>query len=173
MRCLFAVSSWFVQRASLTVYIDPCDVTNRYYTILYRTVVVNEKKNRSLVFSGSGFFCPHWIYLSHIPVSALGKNTKQTAARWPYADPWRHCNVNIASPCRISAYSRFSGRLLQAFFNINEVLYSEQENNSSFVWGWDRKIRPSWSPFVITRQASWCQSVILVTDFSISPSHSW
>ena len=53
MRCLFAVSSWFVQRASLTVYIDPSDVTNKYYTVLYRTVVVYEKKNRSLVFSGS------------------------------------------------------------------------------------------------------------------------
>ena len=53
MRCLFAVSSWFVQRASLTVNIDLSDVINRYYTVLYRTVVVYEKKNRSLVFSGS------------------------------------------------------------------------------------------------------------------------
>ena len=53
MRCLFPVSSWFVQRASLTVNIDLSDVTNRYYTVLYRTVVVYEKKNRSLVFSGS------------------------------------------------------------------------------------------------------------------------
>ena len=89
MRCLFAVSSWFGQRASLTVNIDLSDVTNRYYTVLYRTVVVYEQKNRSLVFSGSrkkpnpwvhrssgklgkprfplerwafglGFFCPHW-----------------------------------------------------------------------------------------------------------------
>ena len=33
--------------------IDLSDVTNRYYTVLYRTVVVYEKKNRSLVFSGS------------------------------------------------------------------------------------------------------------------------
>ena len=53
MRCLFAVSSWFVQRASLTVNIDLSDVINKYYTVLYRTVVVYEKKNRSLVFSGS------------------------------------------------------------------------------------------------------------------------
>ena len=53
MRCLFAVSSRFVQRASLTVNIDLSDVFNRYYTVLYRTVVVYEKKNRSLVFSGS------------------------------------------------------------------------------------------------------------------------
>ena len=53
MRCLFAVSSWSIQRASLTVNIDLSDVTNKYYTVLYRTVVVYEKKNRSLVFSGS------------------------------------------------------------------------------------------------------------------------
>ena len=52
MRRLFAVSSRFVQRASLTVNIDLSDVTNRCYTVLYRTVVVYEKKNRSLVFSG-------------------------------------------------------------------------------------------------------------------------
>ena len=52
MLCLFAVSSRFVQRASLTVNIDLSDVTNKYYTVLYRTVVVYEKKNRSLVFSG-------------------------------------------------------------------------------------------------------------------------
>ena len=88
MRCLFAVSSWFVQRASLTISIDLSDVTNKYFTVLYCTVVVYEKKNPSLVFSGErkiptlgstvqweprqasfptgtvgprfGFFCPHW-----------------------------------------------------------------------------------------------------------------
>ena len=52
-RCLFAVSSRFVQRVSLIVNIDLSDVTNRYNTVLYPTVVVYEKKNRSLVFSGS------------------------------------------------------------------------------------------------------------------------
>ena len=53
MPCLIAVSSLFVQRTSLTVNIDLFDVTNRYYTVLYRTVVVYEKKKRSLVFSDS------------------------------------------------------------------------------------------------------------------------
>ena len=33
--------------------IDLNDVTNKYYTVLYRTVMLYEKKNRSLVFSGS------------------------------------------------------------------------------------------------------------------------
>ena len=54
MRCLFAVSSLFVQRTSLTVNIDLSDVTNRYYTVPYRRVAFRiEKKKRSLVFSGS------------------------------------------------------------------------------------------------------------------------
>ena len=44
MRCLFAVSSWFVQRASLTVNIDLSDVINKYYTVPHRKVVVYEKK---------------------------------------------------------------------------------------------------------------------------------
>ena len=39
--------------------------------------------------------------------------------------------------------------------------------------GWDSKIRALWSLFVITRQASWCQSAILGRDFSIPPSHVW
>ena len=52
MHCLYAISSWIVQCASLTVNIDLSDVTNKYYTVLYRTVVVYEKKNLSLVFSG-------------------------------------------------------------------------------------------------------------------------
>ena len=37
----------------MTENIHLSDVTNKYYTVLYRTVVVYEKKNRSLVFSGS------------------------------------------------------------------------------------------------------------------------
>ena len=53
MHCLFAVSSRFVKRVIDDVNIDLSDVTNKYYTVLYRTVVVYEKKNRSLVFSGS------------------------------------------------------------------------------------------------------------------------
>ena len=48
-----ALLSGFVQRVSLTVNFDLSDVTNRYYTVPYRTVLVYENKNRSLVFSGS------------------------------------------------------------------------------------------------------------------------
>ena len=52
-------------------------------------------------------------------------------------------------------YSGFSGSLFHVFFSKeNEVFSSEQENNPLFVRGWDRKIRPSSSPFIITAQAS-------------------
>ena len=119
----------------MTVNIDLSDVANRYYSVLYRTVVVYKKKNRSLVFSGSrkiptlgstvqwetwqasfptgtvgprvGFFLSplntnDGFYLSHIPV---------TAARRPQVGLWRHCYVEMTSPCHIYAYSGFSGCL--------------------------------------------------------------
>ena len=39
------------------------------------------------------------------------------------------------------------------------------------MWGWDRKICPRGSLFEITRKASWCQTMILGTDFHISHSY--
>ena len=48
-----------------------------------------------------------------------------------------------------------------------------KKKNPLVIWRWDRKIHPSESPFVITGQASWCETVILGTDFPIPPSHSW
>ena len=39
------------------------------------------------------------------------------------------------------------------------------------MWVWDRKVRPMWSPFVITRQASWCHTVILWTDLLLLLLH--
>ena len=43
----------------------------------------------------------------------------------------------------------------------------------SWVYGVDRKICHSGSLFGITRQASWCRSVTLVTYFSIHTIHPW
>ena len=113
--------------------------------------------------------------LSHIPVPALWKDKKWTAAPWPHVYPWRHCNVKMTSPHRISAYSGFSGSLFHVFifhFTMRYLVVSKKKN-PLLVWGWDRKILPSWSPFGITCPASWCQTVILGTDFSIPTSHSW
>ena len=41
------------------------------------------------------------------------------------------------------------------------------------MYGVDRKICHSGSLLGITRQASWCRSVTLVTDFSIHTIHTW
>ena len=48
-----------------------------------------------------------------------------------------------------------------------------KKKNLSWLLGIDRKIHPSGSQSDITRQASWCQTVTLGTDFSICPSHPW
>ena len=52
-------------------------------------------------------------------------------------------------------------------------LVVSKKKNPLFMGGWIERIRPSRSPFVIIWQASWCQSVILATGFSIQPTHSW
>ena len=97
------------------------------------------------------------IILSHIPVPAHGKD-KWTAARWPHVDSWRHCNVKITSPCHVSVYFGFSWESFSCFFQYKmRYLVVSKKKNPLFVWRWDEKIRPSWSPFVITRQALWCQ----------------
>ena len=67
----------------------------------------------------------------------------------------------MTSPSRTSAYSGFFGSLFHVFPTQNEVLSGEQKKSPLVVWWWDGKIRPSWSPFVITRQAFLCQSVFL------------
>ena len=48
-----------------------------------------------------------------------------------------------------------------------------KKKNPSWVWGINRKIRPSGLQSDITRQASWCQTATLGTGFSIYLSHSW
>ena len=141
MRRLFAFSSWFVQRPSLTVNIDLSDVTNRY-TVPYPTawyvrkridhwcsVFPEKSQPSSPQFSGKlgkpvgpqvGIFLSpldtnDGFYLSHIPIPALGKDKKRTAARWLYVDPWRHCNVKMW--CRHVA-SQHIQDFLEGFFKI-------------------------------------------------------
>ena len=56
---------------------------------------------------------------------------------------------------------------MEAYFKMNKWINKnsgEQENESI--------IRPSGSPFVITRRASWCQTAILGTNLTILPAHS-
>ena len=97
------------------------------------------------------------------------------ALRWPHVYPWRNCNVKMTSPCHIYVTSQhiqdFLEFLFSYFSNIKLEIYLvvSKKKNPLFVWEWDRKIPPSWSPIVITEQASWCQSVILGTDFLSNP----
>ena len=87
---------------------------------------------------------------------------------------WRHCYVKVTS-CEIA--SQCIQGILEAILIMllkkKKKKIGEQENKPLCVWGQDRKICPSGSPFVITRQASCCQTAILGMDFSILPSHSW
>ena len=149
MHCLFAVSSWFVQRASLTVNIDLSDVTNRYYAVLYRTVVVYEKKNKSLVFSGSrkiptlGSSVQWEIQQASFPTETMGPrvgiflsplNTNdgfylshipRTNSRMSI-DKWHHCHVKVTSSNYVS--TQRIPELLKAFLKYkNEGFNGEQE----------------------------------------------
>ena len=75
---------------------------------------------------------------------------------------WRH---HVASQ-RIQNF-------LEVFFMFFQYkmryLVVSKKKNPLFVWGWDRKIYPSRSLFVTTRQASWCQSLILGRIFLSQP----
>ena len=107
-------------------------------------------------------FYPCEIINSNIPIPARRKDKKWAAACRRHVDPWHHCNVKIMSQDFLEVFFMFFQYKIR-YFVVSKKM------NPLFVWGWDRKIRPSWSPFVITRQASWCQLVILRTDFSTSP----
>ena len=60
----------------------------------------------------------------------------------------------VTSSCEIA--SMRSQGLLEANFTIYKYIETvmSKKLNPLYVRGWDRKICPSWSPFVITRQAS-------------------
>ena len=116
-------------------------------------------------------FYPCKIFLSHTPVPALGKDKKNEqphAGRTSIRDvivmlKWRH---HVASQ-RIQDYLEV---FIMFFSNIKiRYLVVSKKKNPLFVRGWDRKICHSRS-FVIARQASWCQSATLGTDFSIPPT---
>ena len=74
---------------------------------------------------------PMGFYL--IPLPALGIDKKWTAACWPHVDLWHHCNVKIASPCRISAYSGFFWKPYSSFSSKNEVFFGEQKKRIHYL----------------------------------------
>ena len=107
---------------------------------------------------------------------------------WPIADNiCFDCKVNGGWPRPLLTYYEVNKILLLLLLHIflikNDWLFSSlikcctswwtRKKNPLYMWGWDRKICPSWSALVITLHHSWCQLVILRTGFSIPPSHSW
>ena len=78
---------------------------------------------------------------------------------------WRHrvaCMSNLRT--FLKPFACFSNIKMQYLIVI-------KKKNPVFVWRWDRKISLSQSPFVSTRQASWCQTVILMMDFKAPQRH--
>ena len=69
--------------------------------------------------------------------------------------------------------SVFKGTSESLFEYKKQYLMVSKKRNPLGMWGWDRKICLLGSPFVITRQASWCQKGIRRTYFPIPPTHSW
>ena len=145
--------------------------------------------------SGVTLFIPIWDL--SIPVPARGNDKRRTVARRPHASCTMFRDVIVMLKWRHHVASRRIQDFLEVFFMFSYIkwgslylvvrkktnpsiaiffmffqykmryLVVSKKKNPLFVWEWNRKIRPSRSPFVITRQASWCQSVILGTDFSI------
>ena len=97
------------------------------------------------------------------------KKKKETAARRPHAGRTSIRDVIVMLKlCHHVASQRIQDFLEVCFvFFQNEMRYLvvSKKNNALFVWGWERKHCPAWSPFIITCQASWCQSVVLGTEF--------
>ena len=66
--------------------------------------------------------------------------------------------------------SQYFQELLWAFFRYKNVVFKDvQVKNPYLCEDMIDKILPSRSPFVITPQALWCQTVILRTDISPHP----
>ena len=124
--------------------------------------------------SGFPLFLPMWD--NSYPYQPKGK-IKNTAARWTQAGRTSICDVIVMLKWRHHVASQRIQDFLETFFMLFQYkmmyLVMSKKKNPLFVGGWDRKICPWRSPFVITLQALWCQWVLRGTDFSIPPSHSW
>ena len=132
---------------------------------------------------GLGFFCSHWtpmmdsIYLTcpYQPWERYKTKRRTSKARRKHVDrklAQRRSVTSLLCQNDVIMLHLSEFRIFWKSYNMRYIVVSKKKN-PLFVWGWDRKIYPSRSPFVITRQASWCQSVTLGTDFSFSPSHWW
>ena len=106
------------------------------------------------------------IYLTYIPCTSPKGGKKQTDAHRKTSDiivklKWHHHILWHLSVCR---------NFWEHILNIKIwYLMVSKKKSVLFVWGWNIKICPLGSPFVITRQASWCQTVILIVMSNSDP----
>ena len=106
----------------------------------------------TLSYPGCYMGAVHWLYWNSLDIFSR----------------WWHCYVKMTSSYHV-AFRRIQ-ELLTDFFNMKtRYLMVSKKNSPLFVWGWDGKIRPLGSTFVITRQVSWCQTVILGRIFLSHP----
>ena len=111
-----------------------------------------------------------------VPVSKMKRSKSNFISRKPDQNflCFYSCDVIVMLKWRHHVAPQRIQDFLRAFYMFFQYrmryLVVSRKKNPLFVWGWDRRICPLRSPFVINRQAS---SVILKADFSIPPSHSW
>ena len=87
-------------------------------------------------------------------------------------------SLNVMTSLNITILSSQYGRRLQSKYLHYQKTHLKKwkvckKKNLSWVLGTDRKICPSGSQSDTTRQALWCLTVTLGTDFAINPSHPW
>ena len=94
MHCLFAVSCWFVQPPSLTVNINLSDVTNKYYTVPYRTVAkcrIGIWEKESIIGVQRNQKNPEpWIHHSVRNLASLVSHWNNWPLGWDYSVPTGH-----------------------------------------------------------------------------------
>ena len=159
------------QRSGYAIYCPSCLINSmiQKHSFESYTGFTESVKQSLLVYltTVSYIFPAHYIWISVVYTHVryiyrtylyqlMGKikiNSHMSASCWPHVDPCHHCNVKMASPCQISAYSGFSGSLFHVFPILSAVISGEQEKESIILVRMDRKICPSQSPFVITQPA--------------------
>ena len=108
----------------------------------------------------------------HYTIDAFFWGEHQDLVSWPFRKSNNILTILLKWCHHVMSHLRVF--IWELFFKIKmQLLMLLKKKNLLSVLGWDRRISPLGLPFVITRQALWCQTVILVTDFSLQPPHLW
>ena len=146
MRCLLAVSSLFVQRASLTVNIDISDVTNTYYT----------GKNSKWVWSGSTTItnCRQPRGTARKSRSIITRHQEDKLSKLSLVSHWSGGPSGwdfLSVPTQHQWWILFFSHTRSGFLLF---LPMWDYKHPSWVWGWVINLSRG-SPIGITRLAEW------------------